>query len=127
MTYYLFAYWHDYRWTKFVGASVKIWDLAQNLSALGNTVVLFLPKYHFNAINLPFKVVEIPIINKHLLRFLSFNLFLIFYLIYYFAKDRPEIIYVRRMNSIVPIIFAKLTKTLFFYEVNDDHYNKQIQ
>ena len=108
MTYFLFAYWHDYRWTKFVGASVKIWDLAQNLSALGNTVVLFLPKYQFNTINLPFKVVEVPLINKPVLRFISFNLLLIVYLIYYYAKDRPEIIYVRRMNSIVPIIFKDL-------------------
>jgi len=127
MTYYLFGYWHDKRWTKFVGASVKIWDLAINLSKLGHQVILFLPKYNFNHTDLPFKVVQIPLINAPLIRFFSFNLLLIIFLIYYYFRKRPEIIYVRRMNSIVPALFAKIAKAVLFYEVNDDPYDKKNQ
>jgi glycosyltransferase involved in cell wall biosynthesis len=127
MTFFLFAYWHDSRWKKFVGASVKIWDLAHNLAELGKGVVLFLPKYGFRSEKLPFKIVEVPLIDLPLLRSLSFNLNLCFYLAIFFFKMRPDIVYVRRMNSVIPALYAKLAKALFFFEVNDDPYPSKAQ
>ena len=127
MTFFLFAYWHDFRWKKFVGATVKIWDLAHNIAMLGNEVVLFLPKYHFSHNNLPFKVVEVPILDYPLLRLLSFNIFLCVYMFRCSIKISPDIIYVRRMNSVLPALFAKLKKTIFFYEINDDPFRKNYQ
>lgn len=124
LSFYLFAYWHDPRWKKFVGATVKIWDLANNFSKLGHDVVLFLPKYHFNTNNIHFKVVEIPFLNLPFLRSLSFNFFLTFFLMRFFFKTHPDIIYARRMGSIIPGIYARLVKAVFFYEVNDDPYKK---
>ena len=41
--FHIFGYWHDSRWNGFVGASVKIKDLAHNLAIIGNEVVFFLP------------------------------------------------------------------------------------
>ncbi len=127
LTYYIFAYWHDSRWDKFVGASVKIWDLAHNLANLGNEVVLFLPKYNFRRTDLPFKIVEIPFINLPLIRFFTFNLFLSFYLLLYYLKQDSNVVYVRRMSSIIPLIYAKFKKAAFFFEVNDDPYTRQLQ
>ena len=46
--FFIFAYWHDPRWKQYVGATVKIWDLANNLDNLGHEVYLFLPKYDFD-------------------------------------------------------------------------------
>ena len=122
LTFYIFAYWHDPRWKKFVGATIKIWDLADNLSKLGHEVVLFLPKYHFDTKNIPFRVVEIPLVNVPILRLFSFNFLLSFYLLASFSQKRPDVVYVRRMTSIIPLLYAKLRKAVLFYEVNDDPY-----
>ena len=59
ITFFLFAYWHDPRWKGFVGATVKIWDFAQNLASFGHDVVLFLPGYKIRRSRLAFKLVEI--------------------------------------------------------------------
>ena len=123
LTFFLFGYWHDTRWKKFVGASVKIWDLATNLNSLGHKVTLFLPKYKFDTSNLAFKVIEIPFIDLPILRNLSFNFVLLFILVTKFVFNVPDIVYVRRMASVIPLIYAKIFSKAFFYEINDDPYN----
>ncbi len=124
LKFYIFAYWHDQRWKKFVGATVKIWDLAHNLSVHGHDVVVFLPKFKFDKTKLPFQIVEIPFLNIHLVRSLSFNLLLLLYLALFCFKRRPDVVYVRRMGSIVPAVYVRLVNSIFFYEVNDDPYRK---
>jgi glycosyltransferase involved in cell wall biosynthesis len=124
---FIFAYWHDSRWNKFVGATIKIWDLAQNLANLGNDVILFLPKYDFNRNSIPFKIVEIPFIDLPLLRLVSFNIALVIYIVAEFLRRKPDVIYMRRMNSIVPALFAKLCRSKFLFEVNDDPFKKEFQ
>ncbi len=123
-TFFLFAYWHDPRWRKFVGATVKIWDLAHNLTQIGHKVVLYLPKYGFSKNRVPFKIVEIPLWDIPFLRKISFNLFLCLYLLSSFFNKRPDVVYMRRMNSIIPALYAKLRSVLLFYEVNDDPFRK---
>jgi len=125
--FYLFAYWHDPRWNGFVGASVKIKDLAQNLSKMGNDVVLFLPKYHFKKNDFEHKLVQIPVINLPFLRSISFNIFLAFYLLFKLSLVKPSVVYVRRMNSVIPGLYAKLSKAKFIYEINDDPYEKKTE
>jgi glycosyltransferase involved in cell wall biosynthesis len=122
--YYIFAYWHDIRWKKFVGASIKIWDFSTNLASFGEEVVLFLPKYGFDKKRIPFKVIEIPFINFPIIRFLSFNISLIFILGILSWLKKPDIIYVRRMNSFIPALYAKLRKIKFFFEINDDPFKR---
>lgn len=122
MNFFIFAYWHDPKWRHFVGASVKIWDLAVNLHQLGHRVVMFLPKCGFQGLNPPFSIIEIPIINLPGMRAFSFNFFLVLRLISFYVNSRPDVVYLRRTNTIVPLIFARLTRALFFFEVNDDPY-----
>jgi glycosyltransferase involved in cell wall biosynthesis len=120
----LFAYWHDRHWTQFAGATVKILDLANNLTALGHEVTLFVPNYKFYKDRVSFNLKEIAFLNLPFLRFLSFNLCLLLSLTHFFLKSRPDVVYVRRMQSIIPMIFARLFKVLFFFEVNDDPYRQ---
>jgi glycosyltransferase involved in cell wall biosynthesis len=124
VTFYLFAYWHDSRWNKFVGATVKIWDLAHNLAGLGHDVTLFLPKHGFGSARSPVRIVEVPFFDIPYLRFLSYNVFLAICLTSSYLKRRPDVVYARRMGSIVPGIYAKLTRSVFFYEINDDPYRR---
>ena len=122
MRFFLFAYWHDSRWKRFVGATVKVWDLAHNLSQQGNDVILFLPKYNFKNKNIPFEIVQVPFINYPFLRLVSFNLLLAFMALAVSISRRPKIVYSRRMTSLIPLLLAKIRKAKFFYEINDDPY-----
>jgi glycosyltransferase involved in cell wall biosynthesis len=122
---FIFAYWHDKGWEKFVGATVKVWDLAHNMAGLGHSVVLFLPKYNFQTENLPFRLVQIPVFDFPFLRSLSFNFFLTAFLVRYYFKARPDVFYIRRGISLIPVLFAKLRNAMLFYEINDDPYPEQ--
>jgi glycosyltransferase involved in cell wall biosynthesis len=126
ITFFLFAYWHDPFWKQFVGPSVKLWDLATNLYHQGHHVVMFLPKYGFKQLQVPFELIEIPIINVPFFRAFSYNFFLILYLLSGRPRIRPDVVYLRRTLTVVPMIYAKLIRALFFYEVNDDPYYDRI-
>jgi len=123
--FFLFAYWYDPRWRLFVGASVKIRDLARNLADMGHQVTLFLPKYGFPKTGLPFNIIEVPLLNVPGLRSISFNMFLFFYLLRYWRSLRPDVVYLRRTSLIAPLLYAKLRRARFFFEVNDDPFVKQ--
>ena len=123
ISFVIFAYWHDKGWKQFVGATVKIWDLARNLADLGERVVLFLPKYRFDRTNIPFTLIEIPFLDFPLLRSLSFSVSLVGWLLRHGASLTPDVVYVRRGISLVPAIFARIRKSLLFFEVNDDPYS----
>jgi len=118
----LFAYWHDEGWKGFVGATVKIWDLAHNMARLGHEVALFLPRYEFPTANLPFRLVRIPLLDFPLLRSLSFSFFLTIFLIRRRLRFRSDVVYIRRGISLIPAIYANLTNSILIYEVNDDPY-----
>jgi len=122
--FFLFAYWHDPRWKKFVGATVKIWDLAENLQEEGHAVTLVLPNYGFKKLSANFNLVEVPFIDLPVVRLITYNFLLLFVLFtrFLFSK-RAGVVYVRRMTSLTPLIYAKLTRKLFFYEINDDPYH----
>ena len=119
----VFAYWHDKGWKQFVGATVKIWDLAHNLAALGSNVVLFLPKYHFKDEALPFRLVQIPLLDFPFLRSISFNMALAAYLIWNCLRLKSDVVYVRRGISLLPAIFARFKRAVLIYEINDDPYS----
>lgn len=123
MSFILFAYWHDKGWTQFVGATVKIWDLALNLADSGERVVLVLPRYRFDRANIPFTLIEIPFWDFPFLRSVTFNISLVGWLLRHGASLTLDVVYVRRGISLVPAIFARIRKSLLFFEVNDDPYS----
>ena len=118
----IFAYWHDKDWKGFVGATVKIWDLAHNMARLGHDVILFLPKYELPVASLPFRLVRILSFDYPMLRSLSFSFALTLFLLRHFSSAQLDAVYIRRGISLIPTIFAKLKKSILIYEVNDDPY-----
>ncbi len=124
LVFFLFAYWHDPRWKKFVGATVKIRDLALNLSEMGHDVTLWVPRYDISLKGSSVRVIEIPFMDIPFLRSVSFKIGLFFYLLLFSITKIPDIVYERRMGSIMPAFYALLVNALFFYEVNDDPYVK---
>jgi len=119
--FYIIAYWHDPRFKRKVGGLIKIFDLANNLTRLGHNVILFSPKIGFPERQTIAKVIEIPFIDLPILRPLTFHLLasLVLFLKIY---KRPSCIYVRRMNSFLQLLLAKLFKIPSVFEIPDDPY-----
>lgn len=122
LTFFLFAYWHDPQWKGFVGATVKIRDLAENLHRMGHRVLLFIPACGITGSESSFEIMEIPVIDRSGWRALSFNFFLLLRLMATRRSDRPDVIYLRRTTTLVPLLYSKLTGARFFFELNDDPY-----
>lgn len=120
-TFFIIAYWHDPRFKRKVGGLIRIFELADNLTRLGNNVVLFLPKIGFPKKQTVAKVIEIPFIDLPLLRLLSFQLISTLIL---FGKliARVDFLYVRKMNSFIPMLMAKLFRIPIIFEIPNDPY-----
>ncbi|MEE8596680.1 MAG: glycosyltransferase family 4 protein [bacterium] len=120
-TFFIIAHWHDPRFKRKVGGLIRIFELADNLTRLGNNVVLFLPKIGFPKKQTIAKVIEIPFIDFPLLRLLSFQLISTLIL---FVKliERPDFLYIRQMNSFFPMLIAKLFRIPAFFEIPNDPY-----
>lgn len=115
-----FAYWHDIRFKKKVGGPIKVYELSDNLTKLGHTVYLFVPKLGYPERQTSSHVVPIPFIDLPILRFVSFQvLAFLLSILFIVQKARPDIIYVRIMWSFMPMFLGKLLHIPVMLEVND--------
>ncbi len=120
-TFFIIAYWHDPRFKRKIGGLIRMFELADNLTRMGNSVVLFLPKIGYPKKQTIAKVIEIPFIDFPLIRPLSFHLISTLIL---FGKliERPDFLYIRQMNSFLPMLIAKLFRIPPFFEIPNDPY-----
>ena len=121
LTFFIIAYWHDPRFKRKIGGLIRMFELADNLTRMGNSVMLFLPKIGYPKKQTIAKVIEIPFIDLPLIRPLSFQLISSLIL---FGKliERPDFLYIRQMNSFLPMLIAKLFRILAFFEIPNDPY-----
>jgi glycosyltransferase involved in cell wall biosynthesis len=120
-TIFVFAYWHDPRFKRKVGGLIRIFDLANNLTRSGHSVLLFLPKIGYPKKQTISRVIEIPFIDLPLVRPLSFHLACTVIMLIKLIEG-PDIFYVRKMNSLLPIFIAKFFKIRTFFEIPNDPY-----
>ena len=62
-TVFILAYWHDPKFKRKVGGLIRIFELADNLTRLGYTVLLFLPRIGYPQEQTVSKVIEIPFLD----------------------------------------------------------------
>jgi len=120
-TIFIFAYWHDPRFKRKVGGLIRIFDLADNFTRVGHTVLLFLPKIGYPKKQTISRVIEIPFIDLPIIRPLSFHLACTVIMLIKLIES-PDIFYVRKMNSLLPMLVAKLFKIPTFFEIPNDPY-----
>jgi hypothetical protein len=120
MRIFSYAYWHDSRFRNKIGGPVKVFELASNLKKAGHEVHLFIPNIGHPKMQTTAHVIPVPFIDLPLIRFPSFQLFII---IFFFAEHirygRPDILYVRIMWSFIPMILGKLFSIPIILEIND--------
>jgi len=98
-----------------------MFELADNLTRLGNSVTLFLPKIGYPKKQTIAKVIEIPFADIPLIRPVSFHLISGLILFIKLIK-RADFLYVRQLNSFLPLLIAKLFRIPTFFEVPNDPY-----
>ncbi len=121
MNIFILAYWHDPRFKRKVGGLIRIFELADNLTSLGHSVILFLPKIGYPKKQTVAKVIEIPFVDFPLIRPLSFH-FISSLMLFIKLMERVDFLYVRQMNSFFPVVIARLFKIPVFFEIPNDPY-----
>jgi len=115
------AYWHDPRFKKKPGGLIRMFELADNLIGLGYHVTMVLPKLGFPQTQTRARVVAIPFLNLPFLRPLSFH-FLSSICLLFLCLRKVNIMYVRQMNSFLPLLIAKLYSISSYFEIPNDPY-----
>jgi len=115
------AYWHDPRFKKKPGGLIRMFELADNLTDLGHHVTMVLPKLGFPETQTRARVVAIPFWDLPILRPLSFH-FILSLTLLYLCLIKTDFIYVRQMNSFLPLLIAKFYGKQIYFEIPNDPY-----
>jgi len=122
MIFFLYYFWYDKRFKKVVGGPMKVFELANNLKALGHKVFLFAPKMGYPDKQTSVKVIQVPVLNIPILRLIMYEFMLFFCSLYILLKNRCDIVYVRTMNSFIPLFISIFTSSPLIIEINDNPY-----
>ena len=121
MKFLIVAYWHDPRFKKKAGGLIRMFELADNLIALGHEATMVLPKLGFPKTQTCARVVEIPFLDFPIFRPLCFHLLSTCYILFT-CPGRIDRIYVRQMNSFLPLLVARLFGIFSYFEIPNDPY-----
>jgi len=87
-------------------------------SRLGNDVHFFNPNIIQPEFDAVVKLHMIPLIDLPVIKWVSFDIFAFFYLLYHSIVRRPKVIYYRESSSLVPLLISKLLSIPLIIEVN---------
>jgi glycosyltransferase involved in cell wall biosynthesis/GT2 family glycosyltransferase len=118
LSFFIVTYWHDPRFKKRTGGIIRMFSLADNLTKMGHRVTMVLPKLGFPKKQTIARVIEIPLVDISILRPIFFHLLSSLYLLWG-LKD-ASVIYVRQMNSFLPLLIARLYRIPSVYEIPND-------
>jgi len=111
-----------------IGGVRQVIEISRSLSKLGYQVEVVAPGIrNFNK-EVPFKIHYVPVIQKKLLRPLTYHLLLLFYLIRVCYKFRPDIVLTYEIFlSFVPLLVAKIFSLPYVMFVNGDTEDFKLQ
>ncbi|MBN2119690.1 MAG: glycosyltransferase family 4 protein [Candidatus Omnitrophica bacterium] len=118
MNIFVFAYWpQNYIDVKEIGL-VRVWEISEGLCSLGNKVVVFVPKYRNSYAKVSFKIVEVPFLRIKFCHYMSFYLISFFMSVFYALRLRPDIVYLRQMDTFLSKVLAKCFGAALVLEVH---------
>ena len=100
------------------GPRTHLLEICQNLAALGNDILILLPAQKVKPRVGGCRVVTIPFFGFSIVRLAIYYLTMGFYLIYYLVRFRPDSIYEREMNNLLPVIICRIFRKPIIMEVN---------
>lgn len=117
----IIAYWHDPRFKEKPGGLIRMFELADNLTDLGHQVTLVLPRLGFPQKQTRAHVVAVSFLDLPLLRPLSFHILSTLRLLF-LCLNKFDIMYIRQMNSFLPLLVAKAYGIYSYFEIPNDPY-----
>jgi glycosyltransferase involved in cell wall biosynthesis len=110
-----------------MGGFRKAWELAENLQALGHSVVVFAPRTEREKVSESVPGVQFPLIDLPIIRPLWVYICLLVLPLFHALRWRPDLLYARSMGSIVPVLVARLLRVPLITEVNGDSYHHHLK
>jgi len=103
---------------------MKVFELANNLQSLGHKVFLFAPKVGYPEKQTSVRVIQVPVLAIPVLRIVLYEFILLLCSLYTLLKNKSDIVYVRTMNSFIPLFISIFSGSPLIIEINDDPYRE---
>lgn len=101
------------------GGVRHIEEVVCNLRKFGHRIILFAPRPYASDYEPFVETIFIPIIRMRSLGFVSFNFLLCFYLIFFYFKFKPHLLYEREIDlTLIPTFISKFLSLPHIVEIN---------
>ncbi len=120
MNWWVCCYWHESDAPNDPVGLVRVWALADALTAVGETVTVFAPRYRSALIPRRFRTVPIAMVPGAVIRPISYAVRAFFSGLWRGLRQRPAVVYYRWTESPHPLLLARLFGATCICEVNGE-------
>lgn len=120
MNWWVCCYWHEPDAPTDPVGLVRIWTLADALVSVGDEVTVFAPRYRSALMPRRSQVVPIPMLPGSVIRPISYAVLAFFSGLWRGFRKRPMVVYYRWMESLHPLLLARIFGAICICEVNGE-------
>ena len=120
MNWWVCCYWHEPDAPTDPVGLVRIWALADTLVSVGDEVTVFAPWYRSALVPRHSRVVPIPMLPGSVIRPISYAVLACFSGLWRGLRKRPTVVYYRWMESLHPLLLARVFGASCICEVNGE-------
>ncbi len=120
MNWWMCCYWHEPDAPTDPVGLVRIWALADALVSVGDDVTVFAPRYRSALVPRRSRVVPIPMLPGSIIRPISYAVLAFLSGLWRGLRQRPTVVYYRWMESLHPLLLARVFGATCICEVNGE-------
>lgn len=120
MNWWVCCYWHEPDAPTDPVGLVRIWALADALASGGDDVTVFAPRYRSALVPRRSRVVPIPMLPGPVIRPISYAVLAFLSGLWRGLRKRPAVVYYRWMESLHPLLLARVFGATCICEVNGE-------
>lgn len=120
MNWWICCYWHEPDAPTDPVGLVRIWALADSLSASGESVTVFAPNYRSAWMPRRFLTVPVSMLPWRVIRPISYAVMAFVAGLWRGWRKRPTVVYYRWMESLHPLLLARIFGAICICEVNGE-------
>ncbi len=120
MNWWVCCYWYEPDAPADPVGLVRIWALADALASAGDDATVFAPRYRSALVPRRSRVVPVPMLPGSIVRPVSYAVLAFFSGLRQGLRKRPTVVYYRWMESLHPLLLARLFGAICICEVNGE-------
>jgi glycosyltransferase involved in cell wall biosynthesis len=120
MNWWVCCYWYEPDASTDPVGLVRIWALADVLASVGDDVTVFAPRYRSALVSRRSRVVPIPMLPGPVIRPISYAVLAFLSGLWRGLRRRPTVVYYRWMESLHPLLLARVFGAICICEVNGE-------